>query len=144
MFVSGEAGGGKSRLVAEALRTRGEEGSAAVLVGYCVPDYPVAYEPFLGPLQALTQALEQGPDPVRWEGMRRLLAELVEGRAGAGTEGGQVDRRRHFDGVVSAFVEVCSDRLVVLVVEDVRWATSSTVAFLSFWFGARRGPGFSW
>lgn len=137
VLVLGEAGAGKSRLVAEASVRFAEQG-AAVLVGCCMPDAPVAYEPFRGTLGPLLEDLEGTDAGHELDAVRDLLAGPprtsdpslpIEGRARA---------PEAFDAVVSVLRRASADRPIVLVVEDLHWATPSTLDLLG-WI-VRRAP----
>ena len=73
VLVLGEAGAGKSRLVAEA-SVRFAEHGAVVLVGCCMPDAPVAYEPFRAPLGRLLEDLGGIAAGHELDAVRDLLA----------------------------------------------------------------------
>lgn len=60
VFVGGEPGSGKTRLVAEAARALHRLG-VAVLVGQCLADYGTAYQPFPELVAALQPALDSLP-----------------------------------------------------------------------------------
>ena len=85
VLVLGEAGAGKSRLVAEASVRFAEQG-AAVLVGCCMPDAPVAYEPFRAPLGRLLEDLVGNDAGQELDAVRDLLAAPTRsaGRAPSG------------------------------------------------------------
>jgi DNA-binding CsgD family transcriptional regulator len=137
VLVLGEAGAGKSRLVAEASVRLAERG-AGVLVGCCLPDAPVPYEPFRAPLSRLLEDLA-GPDAGHeGEAVRALLtspgrdeAARSSGETLAGAPGAS-------DAVVSVLRRASAGRPLILVVEDLHWATPSTLDLLG-WI-VRRAP----
>ncbi len=151
MLLSGDAGVGKSRLLAEfADHAAGQE--ALVLTGRCLDMQAggLPYLPFAEALGPLTTT----DDPVVGEAVRarpalgRLLPQ-VHAAPPAGLHYAQVPsaeaeslhRARAaqdlgelqlFDAVLGVLTEIAEQRLVVLVLEDLHWADGSTRNLLSF------------
>lgn len=131
VVIGGEAGIGKSRLVAELLRDL--PGPSRVAVGHCLelgPDGP-PFAPFAAVLRGL--AADLGAD---------RLAELAgPGRAelaGLAPELGPavlddpVGRGRLFEAMATLLERCAADSPLVLVVEDLHWSDSSTRDLLRF------------
>ena len=152
VLVVGDAGSGKTRFVAEAM-VRAAAAGMVMVRGECLPLagalplLPVADA--LGELARLdgggllAAALDAAPGYVRDE-VGRLLPGLGSGD-GPVRDGraGEWSRERLFAGVaeVLAVVAGASPSGVGLVVEDVHWADSETLDFLTFLVRAgRRGP----
>ncbi len=137
VFVGGEPGAGKSRLVAEVAATLTRQG-AAVLVGSCTTDAGVPYQPFAealdrlllaGPAGCLAEELtEVGPQ------LRRLSAHV--GRhtpdvAAAGEAGQAATARRVLLDALTTFLRrLTAERPVILVLEDLHWAQLPTLVML--------------
>jgi DNA-binding CsgD family transcriptional regulator/tetratricopeptide (TPR) repeat protein len=154
MLVVGDAGSGKTRFVAEAMGRAAAAGMVMVR-GECLPLarmlplLPV--RDALGELArldgggVLAAALDAAPGYVREE-MGRLLPGLgVANGTGTGRDGqdGEWSRERLFAGVAEVLAAAAgtSPSGVGLVVEDVHWADSETLDFLTFLVRAgRRGP----
>ncbi|WP_164704359.1 helix-turn-helix transcriptional regulator [Blastococcus litoris] len=136
VLVGGEAGMGKSRLVAEATATAEREGFR-VLRGQCVElgadgmplvplvealrtlartTRPVDLEPLLGPARAELSRLLPDLDPGSWQSSHT---------AGAST--GQL-----LELVLGVLERVAGRAPLLLVVEDVHWADQSTTELLAF------------
>lgn len=132
VFVGGEPGAGKSRLVSEAASALSRAG-AAVLIGHCLSDSPVAYQPFRDPVRALIPAAESVIAPESRSDVRDRLTALVglDGRADRATEPA-VQARDLYDAVVSTLRGVAAVQPVALVLEDLHWATRSTLEMLSY------------
>ena len=136
IFIGGEPGAGKSRLVAEiaeALHRRG----AAVLIGTCSPEPGRPYEPFAECLEQLLGGTAEG---VLAEHMGGLAGELLrltplvrrhrpDLQPPSGDDSGY--RREFFDAVTDLLRSVGQDRPVVCVLEDLHWAGTPTLQLLS-------------
>ncbi|MGH9222951.1 MAG: ATP-binding protein, partial [Acidimicrobiales bacterium] len=128
----GEPGVGKTRLAAElADVVRAAEGR--ILVGACRPDSPSPYEPFI---EALAPALATAP--TAWldaqvsrhgAGLARLFPSLA-GRLEHEAKDPEVKPRARLLGALSAAVTELGREPVLLVLEDLHWATPTTVVAL--------------
>ncbi|MEU5883543.1 AAA family ATPase [Spirillospora sp. NPDC047279] len=137
VLISGDAGVGKSRLVAELAATARERG-AAVLVGLCaelgegMPYLPLTdalwtatRDPLASPAerQALREALDARPV------LARLLPDGGGQQAGAAPD---VAQQQLFGAVLGLLGEMSAERPVLLVLEDLHWADPSTRHLLTF------------
>ena len=131
VFLTGEAGIGKSRLVRETVRAAGERG-LTVLAGRAVAGgVPTPFRPFA---EALTSAGRAGRLPASEEldPFRPVLGRLVpEWRPAQGTPG---EESPVFLGeAVLRLLRVLSPRAgCVLVLEDLHWADQETLALLEY------------
>ncbi len=135
LAVSGDAGIGKSRLVAE-LATVVHGDGGLVLWGACAEQGGSAYRPFVEALRPLAIALAaQGPITAGALGpggphLLRLVPELAPGTdAGEPTSTGD-ERGPLFDTVTSVLRHATAGRPTLLVVDDLHWADASTCALL--------------
>src|SRR5215217_3347206 len=135
VLVGGEAGVGKTRLVAE-LSSRCARDGTRVLVGGCVPvgDGALPYAPIVEALRALLADL--GASAVRdlvgpsWPELARLLPALGEpDRSGLSDQAAQA---RLFELLLGLLGRLGEQRPLVLVVEDLHWADRSTRDLLAF------------
>ena len=115
LLVAGEPGVGKTRLTGE-LATQVHGAGGTVLWGRCDEEVGVAYQPFVE--AGLARGLGRGA---------AVVASSSGGAASADPEG---ERLRLFEGVADALVEMSADRPVLLVLDDIHWATSPTLALL--------------
>jgi DNA-binding CsgD family transcriptional regulator len=133
VFVGGEPGSGKTRLVAEAARAL-HKLDVAVLVGQCLADYGTAYQPFPELAAALQPALDQLPpeDPIHTQ-LRRLVepGTLPDPSAPPAAD----ERRELFDSVVTLVDRTAQDHPLVLVLEDLHWAGASSLQLLAHLVG---------
>jgi DNA-binding CsgD family transcriptional regulator len=136
ILVVGEAGIGKTRLVSAVSTTMAERG-AMVTVGHCLPlGATLPFLPIVEALrglqrrQALTAGLARSAPHIARE-VARLLPDLgnVEGDDGPG-EGWR--QARLFAALADLFGALADADTLVLVVEDLHWADSTTLDFLAY------------
>lgn len=141
-IVAGEAGIGKSRLLAELGRIA-EERNARVLIGGCL-DMAGGSVPFLPVIEVL-RGLVRSSDPQQideWLGPARaelalLLPELDVDSArgsGAGDRADPARQARLFEAVLGLIGRLSAAQPVLLVIEDVHWidaASRDVITFLS-------------
>ena len=137
VLLSGDAGIGKTRLLAE-VAGRAREDGWTVLVGHCLGEagQTMPYLPFSEMLTRL-EAL----DPSAVEGTmsaHAALAALFPGRRGSGAPQREVpdtlDPRDLVEAAHAAFEAVSWSAPVLLVVEDVHWADQSSRDLLTLLF----------
>jgi len=135
VLVGGEAGVGKTRLVAELVARCATTGTR-VLAGGCVPvgDGALPYAPIVEVLRGLVTDL--GADAVRelvgpsWPELARLLPALGEpDHSGLSDPAAQA---RLFELLLGLLGRLSEQTLLVLVVEDLHWADRSTRDLLAF------------
>ena len=141
MLVMGEAGVGKSRLLAAAADAVTRAGGV-VLTGWCLPlGGGLPFLPILDVLRALGQvedgrllkdALGECPPFVVGEVSRFApgLALLVEPASDEPDDGWR--KQRLFDGLARLCDAVARLRRIALVIEDVHWADATTLELLDY------------
>ncbi len=133
-MVSGDAGIGKSRLIAEVAAQATVDGWL-VLVGHCVGEAGTAlpYLPFAEILGRLSAVEPETADDL--VAAHPDIARLVPGRAvPVHPEGDVLDRAAVFEAVHSALDDLASRQPVLLVVEDVHWADQTSRDLLTLLF----------
>lgn len=132
VVIGGEAGIGKSRLVAEFLA--GAETSATVLLGRCVDlgSDGAPYAPFVAMLRRLIRL--RGLDAVLAAAgpsagmLSALLPELADDAAVPARTGAE----RLYELVTVLFETLSAERPLIVAVEDIHWADTSTLELLRF------------
>src|SRR5437763_1779226 len=133
-LVCGEAGIGKSRLVAEA-KAYAQAQDFLLLQGNCFQmDSSYPYAPLLDLLRASAAPMPLGadPDPIVLE-FALLLPELAPSLAGplpAPFPDPEQEKRRLFAALTRFFKERASQRPVLLVIEDLHWCDDLSLEFL--------------
>jgi predicted ATPase len=151
IVVTGEAGVGKSRLVA-AVVADAAQASVTTLTGWCLPlSHGLPFLPVVDVLRGLGEIdggrllnslLGDCPAFVRGE-LIRLMPDLDE--SGGQTGPPQPDdgwrRQRLFDALRLLLFALAKVRRVAVVVEDLHWADHTTLEFLGYLLAPGRTPG---
>ena len=147
VLLGGEAGIGKSRMLAEVLKVARDEG-AVVLVGGCIglAEGSLPFAPIVEALRPFVRELDESDrengrpstDGVPREALSTLAASLglltdppVAASAGAELRPEWV-RSRIYESVLDLLRELAADGPVVLAIEDLHWADNSTRELLAF------------
>ncbi|HEV8374019.1 MAG TPA: AAA family ATPase, partial [Actinomycetota bacterium] len=136
-LVAGDAGVGKTRLLAE-LAGRAEKRGARVLVGGCmeVGDVGLPYVPFVDAFRDLGvrpgEAELAVPMVAVMPSLGRLLPELGGERTPSSPPGDGFERVQLFDGVLTLLTRLSELAPLLLIIEDLHWADSSTRDLLAF------------
>jgi ATP/maltotriose-dependent transcriptional regulator MalT len=132
-LVAGESGVGKSRLASELMR-RAREHDVRVLSGDCVElgEGELPYAPLVGALRRIARegdaSFEQLP-----ESQLADLGTILPGlRAGLREQGAEAEQVRVFEALLALLDAMSRERGLLLVIEDLHWADSSTRAFVRF------------
>ena len=153
-LIAGEAGIGKTRLVAE-FASRAAESGAHVLIGGCleVGGTGLPYAPFIAALRPLLRRidgdrLDELIGPGRRE-LARLLPDLgppephPEPNRPDGSLAGTAAQARLFEIILGLLRRLSEDAPILLVVEDLHWADASTRDLLSFLVRSMRDTRFA-
>jgi predicted ATPase len=135
VLVGGEAGVGKTRLVAELTSRWDADDGTRVLAGGCVPvgEGALPYAPIVEALRALLADL--GVSAVRelvgpsWPELARLLPALGAPEAGPA---GQAAQARLFELLLGLVARLSRQTPIAMVVEDLHWSDQSTRDLLAF------------
>ena len=139
-LISGDPGAGKTRLMFELGRVASSDG-VSVLFGRCQQEPLAPYEPFV---QALREHVARvgaaAVAPLAGEELARLLPELrVAQPLQPAGEVAEAARLRLFEGVRATLEHAARRRPVMLVLDDLHWADSSTVLLLAHLVRAQIG-----
>ncbi|MBV9855984.1 MAG: AAA family ATPase [Streptosporangiaceae bacterium] len=145
VLIGGEAGVGKSRLVAEFTASARADG-ARVLTGGCL-ELGADGLPF-GPFTAMLRDLVRAEGAAAITGLlpgggratrelARLLPELAPEGGGNGAHPGEA-RARLFEELLTLLERLAATQPVILLIEDAHWADRSSRDLLSFLIGYQR------
>lgn len=132
-LVAGESGVGKSRLASE-LTDAARQSGARVLSGDCVElgEGELPYAPLVAALRRVARdgdpAFDELPESQRAD-LGTILPGLGEGSRDEGTGAEQV---RVFEALLALFDAISEQQALLLVIEDLHWADSSTRGFVRF------------
>jgi DNA-binding CsgD family transcriptional regulator len=127
-LVSGDAGVGKSRLVAEAMTVAADDGFT-VLCGQCAEiGDSVPYLPFADAFRGAP------PEIAAAARARPVLARLLPDATDTGQEAdwSGLARQQMFGAVLGLLAELAQASPVLLVIEDLHWADATTRHLLTF------------
>ncbi|WP_051713430.1 helix-turn-helix transcriptional regulator [Actinoalloteichus caeruleus] len=133
VLLGGEAGVGKSRLLAE-LTALANADDAVVLGGRCL-DLDRAGLPYLPFAEALGRVVSATGELPAIASRRAELGRLLPGLEiphDTGSADGPPERLRLFDAVHGLLADLASDRPVLLALEDLHWADASTRDLVRF------------
>jgi DNA-binding CsgD family transcriptional regulator/tetratricopeptide (TPR) repeat protein len=134
-LVGGDAGVGKSRLVAEVMAVAGRSGFT-VLCGQCAEiGDSVPYLPFADAFRTAPSHIEQAVKA------RPVLARLLPdgGEPAQGTDPSSMARQQMFGAVLGALAELAATSPLLLVLEDLHWADATTRHLVTFLARMLRG-----
>jgi len=146
VVVGGEAGVGKSRLIAET-RERAARSGFLVVVGACFePDRAFPYAALVDALRSLLgprsgTEIEDLLGPLAPE-IVKLVPELtlaIPGLAPTPLLDPEAEKRRSFESLARFFVRIADRQPLVLILEDLHWSDDLTLEFLHL-FLRRLGP----
>jgi class 3 adenylate cyclase/tetratricopeptide (TPR) repeat protein len=136
VVVSGDAGLGKTTLVAEAAR-RGFANGACVLLGRCQEDVSASYAPFA---EALHHFVAHAPDEMltahvaahggELAKMVPALGKRLESLPAAQSSDPDTERYLLFGAVVGLLAEAASGQPVLLILDDLQWADKPSLQLL--------------
>ena len=137
-LVAGEAGVGKSRLVAE-VTAHARRRDARVLVGQCLDleEGGLPYAPVVDILRTLERDLSDAEGAATLGPLRAVLGRDLpvedprDADPGAGRPGNLLGQARLFELLLTVIERLVADRPLVLVLEDVHWADRSTLDLVS-------------
>jgi DNA-binding SARP family transcriptional activator/tetratricopeptide (TPR) repeat protein len=142
LLVAGEAGVGKTTVVAAAAGSAYEAGSP-VLYGRCEPEPLVPFAPFVEALATAASAGELATLPAPARAYLSLLIPGLDGDpelAQSELAAGALAQVRLFEAVTAAIVSLRSgDQPVLIVLDDLHWADSSSLLLLRYLTGQAAG-----
>jgi DNA-binding SARP family transcriptional activator len=132
LFVSGQAGIGKSRFAAELARAIEREGGIVVRGETSPGGEHRPYEAFVDALRSSARLRTRSTAERKrnaWEG---VLEELLDEQAHSALGDDRAARIRLFDAVRAGLADLSRTRPVAVIFEDMHWAGTATIDLLEF------------
>ena len=152
IFVSGEAGSGKTRLIREFLKAAKKKG-IGVMAGWCLSDAAAPYFPFVEAFHSYFTASDEEEQPTSPHQLGKTL-EIARPAQMIGEERGmaawltgptplkkpgrneavspQVWKDQVYAGVAGTLHSIAAQAPIILFLEDIHWADSASLALLHY------------
>lgn len=128
IFVAGVAGSGKTRIVAEFANNLKSK-QATVLFGWCLSNCPIPYFPFI---EALNSRVGGKFSSSSQSGANWLMQSSSDNITTDKLANPEVWRDRAFAAVTKELLFLTSGKALILVLEDIHWADSASLALLNY------------
>jgi predicted ATPase len=129
VFVSGEAGSGKTRLVNELLALTRKSGIDA-LSGWCLSNSAVPYFPFFEALNSYS--LTTDPNGSRQLEVKTWLQGCTDEDDGFDIHKAEHYRDRTFSSIVKELLYLSAKKPIILFIDDIHWADSASLSLLHY------------
>lgn len=138
VLISGDAGIGKSRLLAEFVSMSRDRRARHILAAECLRNVRRPFGPFRAAIRMLVShvALRELPKNVL-RALIQLAPESIDAQLAAGADGA-LEKDELFEALAAFFRIVCAKRATILTIEDIHWADDSTLELLEY-FARRLG-----
>jgi tetratricopeptide (TPR) repeat protein len=131
VFVSGEAGSGKTRLVTEFLNVVKKK-EVAVLIGWCLSTAAVPYFPFLEAFDSYSSFNETSNDGQLGLKSRLVGSSQTEVTTKDESLTPQLWKDQTFAAVTRELFYLSAKKPTILVIDDIHWADSASLALLHY------------
>ena len=131
VFVSGEAGSGKTRLVNEFLNTA-KQRNFSVLSGWCLSNAAVPYFPFVEAFESYSSMSES------FDSQQLKVKTLLSGTNQAESQNknenmnAQVWKDQTFAAVLKELLLMATKKPLILFIDDIHWADSASLSLLHY------------
>ena len=133
VFISGEAGSGKTRLINEFL-SQARKKDINLITGWCLSNAAIPYFPFIEALSGFSQSMNNlfAYDPFQVEGRGNSVNTQISSFENSQTFAPQVRMDQIFASVSRELLYLSAKKPTILVLEDIHWADSASLALLHY------------
>lgn len=135
LFISGEAGSGKTRLITEFLKTAKNK-DVTVLAGWCLSDAAVPYFPFVEAFDSyLSRSEMEGASAINQKiALKSWLSATNQSELSEKFMNMQpnVWKDRAFHEVTKELLLLSTKKPLILILEDIHWADSASLSLLHY------------
>ena len=133
IFISAEAGVGKTRLMREFLNSVKQEKTIVTLSGWCLFNAEIPYFPFIEAFNSYYSSLGERSSKEELE-ISSLLKEPAKTGLSNKLEylSPQALKDQTFAAVAKTIHSIATEKPVILLIEDVHWADSASLALLHY------------
>jgi tetratricopeptide (TPR) repeat protein len=134
IFISGEAGAGKTRLTKEFLNIA-EKKQVIILTGWCLSDVAVPYFPFIEAFDSYISSNEENGVTIASQQLNLktwLIGNQAEANETLGNASPQVLKDQAFVAVAKELLFLSTKKPLILVLEDIHWADSASLSLLHY------------
>ena len=135
VFISGEAGSGKTRLITEFIE-KAKKKDVTILAGWCLDEVSVPYFPFVEAFDSYTATSEDKrvSEVNQKMSLKSWLSETNQSELAEKflNQQPQVWKDRAFHGVTEELLFLSAKRPLILVLDDIHWADSASISLLHY------------
>jgi tetratricopeptide (TPR) repeat protein len=134
VFVSGEAGSGKTRFTNEFLNSTQHKKGITILSGWCLNNISVPYFPFIQAFKShfVATEIKNAQNDALEINAWLLGLKQAEQTGKYGNLSPQAWKDLTFEAVSKALLSISADKPTILFIEDLHWADSASLALIHY------------
>ena len=134
VFISGEAGAGKTRLTTEFLNIAKKK-QVTVLTGWCLSDVAIPYFPFIEAFDSYISSNEDDEVSIANQQLSLktwLIGNQSQANETLGNTYPEVWKDQTFRAVAQELLFLSTKKPLILILEDIHWADSASLSLLHY------------